>query len=248
MTNLKNISTNISSELILELISYIDLTSLKKEDSKVTIQKLITSANQGYLNHYPAAVCVFSKFGKQVSDHLTHNIKTAVVCSNFPHGQSPNNVETFELRELNNSKIDEIDIINRAQTDETKKIITLLHNKTVKTILETGHLNDIEIKASAESAIKAGSHFIKTSTGTTTGYTPNALKIMCTVIKNHFETTGIKVGIKPSGGIRSLNQAIEIHTVITNVLGKTWLTPRLFRIGASSLYTNLINEHKTRFT
>ena len=240
----------ITSKLILELISYIDLTSLNKDDTSESIKQLIQLANTGYQNTHPAAVCVFSKFEKLISDEIDNNIKTAVVCSNFPHGQSIPTILKHELNQLNNSNIDDIDFINQNTTKDTASIIELLPSKKIKTILETGTLQtEFAIRNASKIAIKAGSHFIKTSTGTTnTGYTPEALYFMCSEISSHFKTSGVKIGIKSSGGIKTLKQALEIHTIIKQTLGNTWLNSNLFRIGASSLYHNLIIEHKTRFS
>ena len=242
-------NTEVTSELILELISYIDLTSLSKDDNKESIEKLIETANTGYKNTFPAAICVFSKFGELVASKLSSDIKTAVVCSNFPHGNSIQSVLNQELVLLNNSQIDEVDIIGQISLNENKSIIDLLPSKQVKTILESGELtSNLEISQSAANAINAGSQFIKTSTGTSnTGYTAEALYVMCLEIKKHYKETGIKIGIKPSGGIRTLKQATETYTIVKQILGEQWLTPKLYRIGASSLYHNLITEHQKRF-
>jgi deoxyribose-phosphate aldolase len=114
----------------------------------------------------------------------------------------------------------------------------------LKVILETGELiEEGLIKKATQIAINAKADFIKTSTGKSKiGATPEAVQWMCEQIKEHYEQTGRKVGLKISGGVRTENDAIAYIKIVQEILGATWLTPDLFRIGASSLASDLIKK------
>jgi deoxyribose-phosphate aldolase len=155
--------------------------------------------------------------------------------------------------------VDEVDIvINRGQflsgnydfiSTEILEIKKRLPNKHLKVIFETGELKtEMNIRKASQLAMQAGADFIKTSTGKISiGSTPEAVFFMCDEILNHYKTTGKKIGLKPAGGIRNLNDAIAIYKIVKSVLGTEWLNSNLLRIGASSLYDNLITEYNNRF-
>ena len=108
-------------------------------------------------------------------------------------------------------------------------------------ILETGQLNLEQVKKASEIAIENGADFIKTSTGKySEGATLEKSLVMLDVIKNHFDNTGKKIGFKPAGGIRTVDDAIHYTELVYAVLGNDWLTPKLYRIGASSLASNVL--------
>lgn len=262
MTKLDNIleqDLEVSSDLILKLMSFIDLTSLNNTDNTNTIKKLVDYANLGYNNYFPAAVCVFSNFGDFAKQNINPNINVAVVSTCFPSGQSIQKAKFLEIECVSETKVDEVDIvINRGYfleekfssvANEIAEIKKRLPNKQLKVILETGELvSEYNIRKASRIAMKAGADFIKTSTGKTSiGSTPEAVYFMCDEILNHYKQTGVKVGIKPAGGIRKLKDATIIYKIVKAVLGVEWLDSKLLRIGASSLYNNLINEHKKRF-
>ena len=104
-------------------------------------------------------------------------------------------------------------------------------------ILETGALaTAANIQKAAILALYSGADFIKTSTGKGyPGATPEAVYTMCRVLRSYHELTGRRAGIKVSGGIRSAEEAVKYYTIVKEMLGEEWLTPALFRIGASSL-------------
>jgi deoxyribose-phosphate aldolase len=259
LNTILNQKTSVNSDLLLKLISVIDLTSLNSTDSNASIDELIMKANKGYLNTLPAAICVFSNFGEIVKKKISPKINVAVVSSCFPTGQTIQKVKLFEVESVNETQIDEIDIvISRGEFlagnydyvfNEISEIKKRIPHKHLKVILETGELvSEKNIRKASKLAIKAGADFIKTSTGKINiGSTPEAVFYMCDEILKHYKLTGKKVGIKPAGGIRNLDDALKLYKIIESTLGMEWLNPNLFRIGASSLYDNLINEHKTRF-
>lgn len=250
---------DISPELILKIISFIDLTSLNPTDNTATIDALIKKANTGFQSVYPAAVCVFSNFGDYVKSQINGNINVAVVSTCFPTGQTLQKAKLLEIECLHETKVDEVDIvINRGEflsgnyqliSLEISEIKKRLPNKHLKVILETGELiSEVNIRLASRLAIEAGADFIKTSTGKMSiGSTPEALYYMCDEILNHYKITGHRIGLKPAGGIRKLEDALAIYKIVDSVLGDAWLNPKLLRIGASSLYDELIMEYKTRF-
>mgnify|MGYP000352263188 CR=1 FL=1 len=238
--------------LILKLISFIDLTTLDNCDTQETVLALVSKANEGFEGVHPAALCTFANYGDLVRDNLIPKIKCAVVGGCFPTGQTLSAVKIEETRLISATSIDEIDIVlNRGDffsqnytriKNEISVIKSTIGDKCLKVILETGDLETVEnIKHASELAIQSGADFIKTSTGKTNiGATHEAVYTMCKVIKTHYANTGIAIGIKPSGGIRTLNDAIYLYKIVHYILGKKWLQKDLFRIGASSLYNNLI--------
>ena len=127
--------------------------------------------------------------------------------------------------------------------EEISEIKQLLKEKHLKVILETGELKTPKlIFIAAILAMESGADFIKTSTGkTSVSATPEAAIVMCKAIEWYYKKTGKMVGIKMAGGIVTVEDAILYYTIVENILGKEWLKPELFRIGASRLANNLIS-------
>ncbi len=255
LNKILNKTLTVDKDLILKLISFIDLTTLNDTDNNKSVLKLVEKANKGFNNTHPAAVCVFSNFGHIAKQHIKPNINVAVVSTCFPTGQTLTAAKLYEIELVNQTNVDEVDIvINRGEflagnldfiTNEISEIRKRLPNKHLKVILETGELeSDEDILVASKLAMEAGADFIKTSTGkASVGSTPQAVYLMCQEIKKFNIETGKKIGIKPAGGIRTLDDAIELYKIVKFVLGNDWLTPKLFRIGASSLYDNLISSY-----
>jgi deoxyribose-phosphate aldolase len=109
--------------------------------------------------------------------------------------------------------------------------------------LETGALHKPELIHQASLlAMQAGADFIKTSTGKIeVSATPEAAVVMCHAIKEYHNKSGRKVGFKVAGGIRTAEDAVLYYTIVKEILGEEWLTPELFRIGASSLANQLLS-------
>lgn len=241
-----------------EIYQFIDLTTLNATDSTKDIMNLVDFAlEQGQRGFFVAAICVHSNFAPILVSSLRGSpIKSAVVAAAFPHGQSPLSSKIAEINYAVENSVDEIDIvINRGlflSGDQEKSEYELHHLRAaskgvcLKTILETGELkNPASIGRAAELAIKCGADFIKTSTGKSEiGATPEAVTAMCKVVKTHFEQTCKHVGIKVSGGVRTIDQAQIYVDIVKNELGEAWLKPELFRIGASSLAKDLVSQFK----
>lgn len=247
--------TNIfmNKEKAKDILKLIDLTSLNQTDSIRSISNFINKANQGFEDCYPAAVCLYSKYHFLLSDELSLSIKKCVVAGNFPSSQSPLALKLEEIKYLDNQNIDEIDIvipigeaIDGNLTEVKNELIAIRKEtkKTLKVILETGALKTPELISSiGRIAIDAGADFLKTSTGKfDVGATAEAVDVLTKLIAEEYNSTGKRVGIKISGGIRTLNDAEKYYQIILRNLGPNWLTPELFRIGASSLYNQIIAD------
>lgn len=254
----RKLSSQKSEEEVLQLIlSVIDLTTLNDTDTNKTVTDLANKAiaiKKANNNKTVAAVCVFPKFAKTVSNILVNSsINTACVAGMFPNGQSSLAVRIADVEDAVNNGADEIDmVITRGEVLEGnydfvsqevgahKKACGKAH---LKVILETGQLNTEQVKRASEVAIENGADFIKTSTGKySEGATLEKSAVMLEVIKNYYNKTGKKIGFKPAGGIRTVEDAISYTELVYGILGEDWLTPNLFRIGASSLTDNVLKQ------
>jgi len=211
-----------------------------------------------------AAVCVYPARILDVVNHLKkivlsnkNKLAIASVAGGFPSGQYKIESRLLECKLAVEDGATEIDIvINRCAAllgdwetvyDEIKQMRCMCGDKVhLKTILATGELITNEnIYKAGMTAIIGGSDLIKTSTGKeTVNATLQVSWTMCQVIKAYFEKTGRKVGFKPAGGIRTADEALAYLCLMEDILGSEWIDPKLFRIGASTLLTNIVNELK----
>ncbi|MFW6096013.1 MAG: deoxyribose-phosphate aldolase [Bacteroidota bacterium] len=241
------------------LFKILDLTSLNTTDNNSEISVLCAKVNSA-ANEYSdlpsvAAVCVYPPFIEIVKDTLADkNIRIASVGANFPSAQTFLNVKKTECKEIVNCGADEVDIVlsvgrflNGEYNDvkeEIKEIKEAVGNKKLKVILETGLLNDYNnILLASIISMEAGADFIKTSTGKLKpAATLDAVYVMCKAIKSFYSKTGKMVGIKPAGGISTVEDALSFYAVVKEVLGEHWLNSSLFRIGASRLANDIISK------
>jgi deoxyribose-phosphate aldolase len=241
-----------------ELLGYVDLTTLNATDTNASVNELTEKAVEWACEEMPvAAVCVFPLFAAMVKYKLEGTgVRTAVVAGAFPHGQTYDSVKKLEVELAATEGVDDIDIVlNRslffsqeyeACLSEIEMLKLAAGPSKLKVILETGELiTEENIRTASKIALNAGADFIKTSTGKcAVGATEDAVRIMCQEIFTHFETTGNKVGIKVSGGIRTFDDALIYRNIVKETLGDSWLDPNFFRIGASSLADELVNMLK----
>ena len=117
-------------------------------------------------------------------------------------------------------------------------------NAHLKVILETGELKTYDnVRLASWMAMEAGADFIKTSTGKVApAATMPVTLIMLQAIWDYYQETGIKIGMKPAGGIRTAKQAVHYLVMVNEVLGSDWLHPTMFRFGASSLLNDLLRQ------
>ena len=240
-----------------QVFSFMDFTSLEGSDThekiKVLCEKAISFGEKGL--PYPAAVCIYPPFISTAINALQGTpIKVATTAAAFPHGQMPLSVKLEEIRYAINEGADEIDVVISRGTFLAKEYHRIYREldamrdvtkgKLLKVILETGELASYEnIARASEIAIEAGADFIKTSTGKISpAATEEAVFVMLRVIGEYYRKTGKKIGIKPAGGISDPEKALNYHWLVREILGEAWLTPDLFRIGASRLADRIV-EH-----
>jgi deoxyribose-phosphate aldolase len=241
--------------------SYIDLTSLNATDNESNIKKLCEKINN--FHKFPryvgipnvAAICVFPSQIKTVTNNLhSRYVKIASAAGGFPASQTFIKIKVAEAKSCIEAGANELDVVlsvgsflngdHQSVFNELVAIRNYSQDVILKVILETGALESPKnIKYASILAMEAGADFIKTSTGK--GYPPatkEAVFVMAMAAKEFFSKTGKKIGIKPAGGIKTGKQATEFMAIVEAVLGNEWMTPDLFRIGASSLANNLLAE------
>ncbi len=248
-------------DILKQLIGYIDLTTLEGSDTTQKVTQLCERAKStsDEQNKVPrvAAVCVYSPFISLARKTLASSgIKVACAAGGFPSGQLPLALKLQEIRYALDEGADEIDmVISRGKLlegndnevfDEVASIREICRGALLKVILETGELASVTlIRKASEIAILAGADFIKTSTGKIQpAATETAVLIMLDTISEYAAATGIRIGIKPAGGIQQTGQALRYYQLVKHIAGDAWLKPQLFRIGASRLLDNLLNEVK----
>jgi len=250
---------NNTPEVLKFLYSCIDLTSLNTEDNKESIWRLVETVNdfEGMRPDIPnvAAICVYPNFASTVKETLTaDNVKIAAVAGGFPSSQTFIEVKIAEVSLAVADGADEIDIVLNAGaffeedweelSQEIEEIKAACKDAHLKVILETGLLKTASnIRKATILSMYSGADFIKTSTGKVyPGATPEAVYIICQTIKEYYRIHRTKIGIKVSGGVRTVEDAVKYYTIVKEILGKEWLTSQLFRIGASGLAKNLLEK------
>ncbi len=245
---------------LLKAITCIDLTTLGGDDTHSNVLRLCIKARHPVradilkalgmqdANIQVAAVCVYHNLIEAALLALEgSSIPVAAVSTGFPAGQISNEQKIEEIKKSVLAGAREIDIvISRAHVlrgdwkalyEEVKMFRNTCGEAHLKTILETGELGTLTNVAKASYVcMMAGADFIKTSTGkAAVNATLPVSLVMVRAIRDYHERTGIKVGFKPAGGLQKAKQAIEWLILIKEELGDAWLTPSLFRFGASSL-------------
>ncbi len=248
-----------SDEAIRCLYNCLDVTSLNTDDTEERILALVEKINAKTERHEdsgaPAAICVYPSMVKLVADSLeVEDMQIAAVSAGFPHSQTLPEVKIAETALCLKDGATEIDIVLNvgkfmsgdfeAVCDEIEEQKALCGEASLKVILETGALdNASNIKKAALLAMYSGADFIKTSTGKMTrGATPADAFVMIIAIAEYYKETGRQVGFKAAGGIKTIADAMQYYTLVRELLGEKWLTPQLFRIGASSLYDALLDR------
>lgn len=246
-------------ENLKKIFSFIDLTSLNITDTEERIAALcrkVIDFNVQYADiPQVAALCVFPNFVEKASLMLDNtNVNIASVSACFPTGFTFQIVKEAETDIALGKGADEIDIVMPLNLYFEKKYKNIFKelkshkrrvgDKHLKVILETGVLEEnSRIWKASMLAMNAGADFIKTSTGKNgKGASPEAVMIMTQAIKYYYKQTKRKVGIKPAGGIATVDDALQYYAIVHYVLGDEWLTPEFFRIGASRLANNLLSE------
>ena len=183
----------------------------------------------------------------------------ASVAGAFPSGQLPLQLKVSEVLYAVAEGADEIDMVISRGTflegryqqvfDEISSIRRACPDQKLKVILETGELQTPQnIFRASRLAIHAGADFLKTSTGKiAVNATPEAFWVMMLAIKQHFQNTGKKVGIKVAGGVSELQQAYTYLRIWKRNMGREWVNPDLFRVGTSRLATKVFAKIQEKF-
>ncbi len=242
------------------ILGVIDLTTLSGDDTDQRVSSLcqtgIRFKNEKLGIPQVAAVCVYPVFVPLVKKELEGTgIRTASVAGAFPSGQSPLEIRVAEVDWAVKMGADDIDmVISRGKLlqgdyddvfEEVQEIKAVCNQAHLKVILETGELKSVEkIRKACELSLMGGADFLKTSTGKIQpAATPEAFLIMLDTIKEFYEMTkGVRIGIKPAGGISSPEEALVYYALVKGVLGDEWLNKDLFRIGASRLAGKVYDE------
>ena len=236
----------------------IDLTSLGATDSHEHIERFVAKAVR-FPGHYPdienvASVCVYPVFVETAGLVIADSGMTITsVAGGFPAAQTYLEVKMLEVAMAVENGADEIDVVMNAgemvegEFDRLANDLELLCREagqevTFKVIIESGMLETPEdVYRASMLAILSGADFVKTSTGKSAyGATPKSAMVICNAIKDYYLQTGINVGIKLAGGIRTVDDAVLYYTIVENMLGREWLTPSLFRFGASAPLANAL--------
>lgn len=242
-----------------KLYSLLDITSLDAKDDEIKIIKLARQVRLVYENtgqaFLPAAICVFPNWVHALKENChTLKIELATVTGGFPLGQTLTQAKMLETHAAIEKGATEIDmVINRGlflsgKLEECGKEIKLLKDitgsRTLKVIIETGELEtEQNIHGAATLALLIGADFIKTSTGKSeVGATPAAAKAICKAIREYYGETGVKRGIKISGGVATVDQALGYCEIVAKELGPEWISPKLMRIGASRLANDILTK------
>jgi len=211
-----------------------------------------------------AAICVYPSLVAVAKETLAGSgVKVASVATGFPSGQFPLDIRLDDVRRAVGDGADEIDmVINRGAflagqyalvADEIARVKEACGPAHLKVILETGELETLDsVRYASDLAIRAalaagpaadGEIFIKTSTGKVTpAATMPVVLVMLEAIRDAYRETGIRIGMKPAGGIRTAKAAIAQLVMVHETLGPDWLHPHLFRFGASVLLNDLLRQ------
>jgi deoxyribose-phosphate aldolase len=240
-------------------IRMIDLTTLEGKDTEGKVYALCRKAmrpdpSDREIPHV-AAVCVYPTMVPFVKAALAgSDVKVAAVATGFPSGQTFREIKVEETRRTVAVGADEIDmVIDRGAFlsgdyqkvfDEIAEVKEACGPAHLKVILETGELaNYDQVRKASLIAMYAGADFIKTSTGKVgTNATLPVTLVMLEAIRDFHHATGKKIGMKPAGGISNAKLALAYLVVLYETLGSEWMTPDLFRLGASSLLNDILMQ------
>ncbi|HJH61311.1 MAG TPA: deoxyribose-phosphate aldolase [Bacteroidetes bacterium] len=240
----------------------IDYTTLEGSDNQDKINAFCAKAmsfGNNALHLSLPAVCIYSPFVRQAKILLKDSgIKVATVACAFPSGQMPLDLKIKEVEYCVEEGADEVDMVISRGTflagnyDDVYNEICAVREVCkcpvhLKVILETGELKTVaNIRKASELAIMAGADFIKTSTGKIAdAATPLAAIVMIDTVKEYYDNTGIMIGFKPAGGMKTVDDALTYYYLVRDILGDKWLNSKYFRIGTSRLADKVQEEMMT---
>jgi len=240
-------------------LSMVDLTTLEGADTPGKVRQLCTKAIHLHSGRddlpMVAAVCVYPTMVRIARESLQGTpIQVAAVATAFPSGMNPLDVKLEDTRFAVGEGAHEIDmVISRGDflrgeyervADEIRQVKDACGKAHLKVILETGELGTLDrVRLASDIAMQAGADFIKTSTGKIQpAATPEVVLVMLQAIDDYYRKTGKRIGMKPAGGIANAKAALNLLIMVREILGTAWLTPDLFRIGASKLPNDMLMQ------
>ena len=263
MLGTRSIKTTSKSWAIDTAISMIDLTTLEGSDTPGKVRALCNKAvrpdsTDATVPHV-GAICVYNDMVAVARKHLDAiggaDIPVAAVSTAFPSGRASREVKIRDTQDALDAGATEIDmVIDRGAflAGDIMKVFTeIVYIKELcgdrahlKVIFETGELVTLDnVRKASFLAMAAGADFIKTSTGKISpAATPPVVLVMLEAVRDFYAQTGVKIGVKPAGGIRNTKDAIKQLVLVNETAGAQWLNPQLFRIGASALLNDLLMQ------
>ncbi|MBB3661981.1 deoxyribose-phosphate aldolase [Prauserella sediminis] len=244
-------------------ISMVDLTTLEGADTRGKVRSLAAKARRPDPDRpgtpAVAAVCVYPDMAATAVEALAGTgIGVASVATAFPSGRSSREVKLADVRLAVEAGATEVDmVIDRGAFlegrygyvfDEIRAVKQACGDAHLKVILETGELATYDnVRRASWLGLLAGGDFIKTSTGKVSpAATLPVTHVMLQAVRDWYDATGQLRGVKPAGGIRSTKDALRYLVAVHEVAGEEWLTPGLFRFGASSLLNDLLLQRRTQ--
>jgi deoxyribose-phosphate aldolase len=263
MLTTRSIKTTSKRWAIDTAISMVDLTTLEGADTEGKIQALCAKAVRPDPTDLSVpsvgAVCVYNDMVSVARKHLDSiggkHVPVAAVSTAFPSGRASMKVKIQDTQDAVDAGAAEIDmVIDRGAFlsgnyievfNEIVAIKEICGDKAhLKVIFETGELVTYDnVRKASYLAMLAGADFIKTSTGKVApAATPPVVLVMLEAVRDFYEMTNVRIGVKPAGGIRNTKDAIKQLVLVNETAGPEWLTPSLFRIGASALLNDLLMQ------
>lgn len=264
LTTRRSVKKDWQAAWLLRAISCMDLTTLSGDDTPGRVRRLCAKARNpvradllealGMADRglTVGAVCVYHSYVETAVEALRGtDIPVAAVSTAFPHGLAPFETRLAEIEASVHAGAREIDIVvTRAHVllgdwpalyEEVRAFREACGEAHMKVILATGELGTLRnVQRASLVAMMAGADFIKTSTGKeSTNATLEVGLVMARAIRMYHERTGALVGFKPAGGIRAAKEALAWLILMKEELGDAWLSPALFRFGASSLLADI---------
>ncbi|MCQ0023981.1 deoxyribose-phosphate aldolase [Streptomyces somaliensis DSM 40738] len=260
----RSIKTTAKAYAIDLAISMIDLTTLEGADTPGKVRALAAKAVRpdptDRTTPHTAAVCVYPDMVATARAALaaagSTEVKVASVATAFPAGRAALDVKLADTRDAVAAGADEIDmVIDRGAFlagrylkvyEEIRAVKEACGGARLKVIFETGELSTYDnIRRASWLGMLAGADFIKTSTGkVAVNATPANTLLMLEAVRDFRARTGVQVGVKPAGGIRTSKDAIRFLVLVNETAGQDWLDDRWFRFGASSLLNDLLMQRQ----
>jgi deoxyribose-phosphate aldolase len=246
-------------------VRMVDLTTLEGADTPGKVRAMCAKARQPDPSDLSvpavAAVCVYPDLVRVAKEAVAGSgVAVASVATAFPSGRASLAVKLADVEDAVRAGADEVDmVIDRGAFlagrygqvyAEIRAVREACGPAHLKVILETGELATLDNVARASwLAMMAGADFIKTSTGKVTpAATPPTALVMLAAVRDFEQASGRRVGVKVAGGIRTAKDAIRYLVLVNEVAGPAWLTPKLFRIGASTLLNDLLMQRAKQLT